>query len=291
MHFVGLDLAWGKKNRTGIAVVDSDGRLVLVDAAWGDAEIVDVIAPYVDGDCLVAIDAPLIVQNATGQRLAESELNAVYGKFQAGAHSANTSMPHFANGSRGAHVAATLGLDIDPRSLATRRAIEVYPHPATIALFELGTTLKYKKKWPMDKRQNEFQRLISFIEELAEHLPALHVSQHDVWVSMRQQIETATKPVQLNNCEDPVDGVLCAYIASFVHYRPQDVVMYGNAEDGYIITPRLPEGLKPQPSHVESSIKPKSASGGDISARLAAAEASIEQIKNEVAELREQLGG
>jgi predicted RNase H-like nuclease len=28
MHFVGVDLAWGVKNPTGLAILDDDGRLV-----------------------------------------------------------------------------------------------------------------------------------------------------------------------------------------------------------------------------------------------------------------------
>ena len=36
--------------------------------------------------------------------------------------------------------------DLDPRSGRDRRAIEVYPHAATVALFRLGRTLKYKNK-------------------------------------------------------------------------------------------------------------------------------------------------
>ena len=65
MHFVGLDLAWGEKNSTGIAVIDSDGRLLHVGAVHDDASIETAVAPYVSDDCLVAIDAPLIVKNLT----------------------------------------------------------------------------------------------------------------------------------------------------------------------------------------------------------------------------------
>ena len=63
MHFVGLDLAWGEKKQTGVAAIDSDGRLLHVGIAQDDASIVDAVAPYVADDCLVAIDAPLIVKN------------------------------------------------------------------------------------------------------------------------------------------------------------------------------------------------------------------------------------
>ncbi|PRC62201.1 DUF429 domain-containing protein, partial [Mycobacterium sp. ITM-2017-0098] len=49
MYFVGLDLAWGEKNQTGVAVIDGDGRLLHVGAAHDDDSIAAAIAPYVDG--------------------------------------------------------------------------------------------------------------------------------------------------------------------------------------------------------------------------------------------------
>ena len=58
MHFVGVDLAWGDRKPTGLAVLDADGHLLHVSAAGTDDEIVAALEPYVEGDCLVAIDAP-----------------------------------------------------------------------------------------------------------------------------------------------------------------------------------------------------------------------------------------
>ena len=40
MHFVGLDLAWGTRQPTGVAVLDDAGRLVTVGAVRTDEEIV-----------------------------------------------------------------------------------------------------------------------------------------------------------------------------------------------------------------------------------------------------------
>jgi hypothetical protein len=57
MFFIGLDLAWAAKNRTGIAVVDIAGRLQRIATAVSDEEIVQVIGEYIRGDCVVAIDA------------------------------------------------------------------------------------------------------------------------------------------------------------------------------------------------------------------------------------------
>ena len=115
MHFVGLDLAWGEKNNTGVAVVDSDGRLLYVGAAHDDESIEAAVEPYVSNDCLVAIDAPLIVRNPTGSRPCEAALNRDFHAFEAGAHPANTANPAFKN-PRGARIATALALDMDPGS-------------------------------------------------------------------------------------------------------------------------------------------------------------------------------
>ena len=111
-----------------------------------DEEILAALAPYTEGDCLVAIDAPLIVTNPTGNRPAEAALNHDFARFDAGAHPSNTGKPEFSGTPRGAALCQALGLDMNPRSGRRRRAIEVYPHPATVALFRLGRTLKYKNK-------------------------------------------------------------------------------------------------------------------------------------------------
>src|SRR3954454_531642 len=170
MHFIGVDLAWGEKRPTGLAVLDANGRLTHLSAQSTDETIVAALSPYVDGSCLVAIDAPLVVTNATGNRPAEAALNRDFARFDAGAHPANTGKPEFAAGPRGARVAAALDLDLDPASRSRRRAIEVYPHPATVALFRLGRTLKYKNKSgrTLTELRSELLRLMQLIGGLAE---------------------------------------------------------------------------------------------------------------------------
>ncbi len=245
MYFVGLDLAWGERKPTGIAVVDADGRLVHIAAALDDEGIRAALAPYVGGDCLVAIDAPLVVTNPTGQRPAESALNRDFGKFHAGAHPANTGKPEFAGTPRGARLADALGLDMDPGSRAGRRAIEVYPHPATVALFRLPRTLKYKAKpgRGLDQLRSELLRLMELIEGLAQATPPLRVADHDAWTALRQAVQSAQRKSELRRAEDRVDAVVCAYVALYYTRRPADVTTYGDFTTGYIVTPTLPKGL------------------------------------------------
>lgn len=250
VYFVGLDLAWGQRKPTGVAVVDGgSGRLTHLGAASDDASILAAVQPYVDGDCLVAIDAPLIVANPTGQRDCERQLNADFGRFQAGAHPANTGKPEFAGTPRAALLARELGLDIDPRSTASRRAIEVYPHPATIALFRLGRTLKYKAKpgRTVAQLRAELLLLMDHIENLARREPLLRVVDHDEWLELRDGVETAERKSELRRAEDPVDAVLCAYVAMYAHHRPDEVTVYGDGDTGYIVTPTLPDDLEPTP--------------------------------------------
>jgi predicted RNase H-like nuclease/ppGpp synthetase/RelA/SpoT-type nucleotidyltranferase len=249
VHFVGLDLAWGEKKPSGLAVLDADGVLLYIGAAQDDTSIRAVLGPYVQGDCLVGIDASLIVNNPTGQRPCEAALNRDFAKFEAGAHPSNTSKPEFAGVPRGARLANALGLDIDPDSRASRRAIEVYPHPATIALFRLGRTLKYKAKQgrSLNQLRSELLRLMDLIEGLAQANPPLRVSDHEEWQAMRLAVETAERKSDLRRVEDPVDAVVCAYVALYAERRPADVTIYGDFATGYIVTPKLPPDLLPAP--------------------------------------------
>jgi predicted RNase H-like nuclease len=243
VHFVGLDLAWGEKNNTGVAVVDAGGRLLQMGAAHDDASIEDAIGPYVSSECLVAIDAPLVVNNATGSRPCEAALNRDFHRFEAGAHPANTANPTLTR-PRAARIATALTLEMDPESSSARRAIEVYPHPATVALFGLGKTLKYKKG-SFDTRQHQLLQLMTLIEGLDNATPRLRVNHSMSWAELRTRVETATRPVQIDRDEDPVDAVLCAYVGLYWYHRPDDVTIYGDYATGYIVTPTLPPDAIP----------------------------------------------
>jgi len=236
--------AWtwpASRNPTGIAVVDADGRLVRLGAVRDDAAVLAALSPYVRGDCLVAFDAPLVVTNRTGQRPAEAALNRDFRRFEAGAHPANTARPEFADVPRAARLARALGLDMDPRSPATRRAIEVYPHPATVVLFRLARTLKYKAKPGRDLAQlrSELLLLMDGIETLAHATVPLCVAIHDGWTELRRRVVTAQRKSDLRRAEDPVDAVVCAYVALYAQRCPAGITIYGDFATGYIVTPSL----------------------------------------------------
>jgi len=238
VYFVGVDLAWGQRSPTGVAALDSNGALCHVAVAGDDADVLAQLTPFVGGDCVVAFDAPLVVTNASGNRPCEAALNRDFRRFDAGAHPANTGLTWFADGGRAARLCTALDLDLDPRSSSPRRALEVYPHAASVVLFGLDRTLKYKQKQGRDfpQLQSELLRLIDFIEGLRTASPAIDLRSAG-WTDLRHSVQTATRKAHLRRAEDPIDAVLCAYIARFASERPNDVTVYGETETGCIVTP------------------------------------------------------
>ena len=72
MRFIGVDLAWKCVDpsplSTAVCVIDGDGG-VTTELVTGDEEILAVIGG--EDDCLVGIDASLMVPNQTGMRSTE----------------------------------------------------------------------------------------------------------------------------------------------------------------------------------------------------------------------------
>lgn len=283
MYFVGLDLAWGEKNQTGVAAIDSDGRLLHVGVAQDDASILAAVAPFTGDECLLAVDAPLIVNNPTGHRPAETAFNRDFQRFEAGARPAFTDKPEFKN-PRGARLADALDLDMDPASSAARRAIEVYPHPATVVLFELDKTLKYKKGG-FEDRQRELLKLMTLIEGLDHATPRLRVNRSVAWVELRKRVEAATRPGQLDHDEDPVDAVVCAYVGLYWYHRPEDVTIYGDIATGYILTPTLPPDREPS-ARRQSGPQRDTA---ELAQRLGQVEALLGEAQRGLADIRRRL--
>jgi predicted RNase H-like nuclease/ppGpp synthetase/RelA/SpoT-type nucleotidyltranferase len=260
VHFVGVDLAWGENQPSGLAVLDQDGRLLHLSAQTTDKTISAALDAYVDGPCLVAVDAPLVVANSTGNRPCEAALNRDFRRFEAGAHPSNTGKPEFAQTPRGARLARRLGLDMDPSSGSDRRAIEVYPHPATVALFRLDRTRKYKNKpgRPLADLRSELLRLVRLLEGLESADPGLHLTQHPDWRALVDGVEAAGRKSDLRRAEDQVDAVVCAYVALFAERHPDRTTTYGDFASGYIVTPTLPADMaagSPVPSLVRAAVQ------------------------------------
>lgn len=241
MRFVGVDLAWGSRGRTGLCLV-TDGKAVDSALLQSDDEIVAWLSPYVGEGCLVAIDAPLIISNQTGRRPCEQVISRCFGAQHAAAHSSNLGRPSFAAGVRGDRLARRLDLSIDPAfapGTVVRRAIEVYPHPALVELFGLDTSLKYKAKRgrSLEARHRAFAALLDYLESLGDADPALDVSVSPRWGALQAGI-ASDSGAALDRVEDELDAYICAYVALYywTHGVGRNRVV-GDLDTGYIVTP------------------------------------------------------
>lgn len=198
-----------------------------------------------EGPAIVAIDAPLTVPNPTGRRPAEAEVGTVFGRFQAAAHPTNrTRLADAVGVVRGEALAGALeqrGFIHDPHiptGELVRRVIEVYPHPAMVALFGLRRTLKYKNKGQAR------EVLVEAWSALHGHLAVLeHADPFLTGLDAHLAVDpSALRGWALKDHEDRTDAIVCAYIALYAHrWGLERNEILGTLEGGYIFTPTLPE--------------------------------------------------
>lgn len=95
MTFIGVDLAWKTDgNHSGVAVLFGDDRGIQVSRLSCDiismAGVVNFVVCHSMTDSVVAVDASLVVNNATGQRPCETMISKEFGRYHAGCHTTNT---------------------------------------------------------------------------------------------------------------------------------------------------------------------------------------------------------
>ena len=242
-RYFGVDLAWGQRNRTGLAVLDHTGRLLESGTVRTDEEIVSFVRRHPTETLVAGIDAPLVVPNETGRRECEALVGQHFARFGAGAYPANRGNPRFVPEPRGARLAAALDWDMDPTvhpAVGRRVCIEVYPHPAMVSLFPLDHVIPYKVKQGRDlpSLKASYQRLLDHLEATCGAVLALEESAR--WTELRSVASGAARTSELNLIEDEIDAIFCAYIAWLWATDRDRMVVHGDFAAGYIVTPRAP---------------------------------------------------
>ena len=239
-RFVGIDLAWST-GWTGVAATDDSGRLLTSGRVRTDGEISAWLRALDGWVSVVAVDAPLVVPQETGQRPAERLIGRAFGRFGASAHAANRRL--LGDLPRALRLAQAHGWSVDPSVRPGLRpgagptgCIEVYPHPALVGLFWLSYRLAYKKG-STDSRLPGFRTLM----RLLESVPQLGLSGHPRWREIHAAVESAGRGV-VGRYEDEVDAILCAHLAWLWQHQPDALRVYGSLEDGYIVAPPAPPG-------------------------------------------------
>ncbi len=233
----GVDLAWhSDKNPTAVTIgsLSTAGLSIekVIPAIYGIPKVLDRLNK-INGLTGIAIDAPLIIENATGQRLCEKEIGVAYGSRKASCHTSNTSLYLAANSVTLSKSLSKLGFS---HITGIKWQIECYPHPAIIEIFGLKERLKYKKGKVSDKKagQIELGGLINSLssssilklnntENIAKYIDEKHIE------SLRGQA--------LKSNEDALDAIICLYIAGLYSIGNLGC-NFGNIQEGYIWVPQ-----------------------------------------------------
>ena len=241
MKFIGIDLGWSS-GASGLCCLEWNSNGLEIKELTTVLEIDRILtwierhAP-INTPALIAIDAPTIINNQTGMRLADKLTHKYFGRYHAGCYPANLGLK-FAPRTTGFSQSLTdrgfrHAPTIEPQKLG-RYQIEVFPHPATINLFGLEKILKYKKGRLADRTQ-ELNTLRGYIINTLPLLePALSLSA----LNNIPAIAAKQKGKELKAIEDRLDSLLCAYVAAYWWYWGESKNMVlGNLDEGFIVIP------------------------------------------------------
>lgn len=209
----------------------------------GDDELLAALAAQVrPGEpAFLAIDAPLVIANATGTRPVDRLTHRLFHREHAVCHPAN--LGKFPRPPRvvrrlvdelgfrtGWEVpsARAPGGDRGPERIVA----EVYPHPAMVRLLRLPRILKYKRG-PVAARRREFARYQRLMRGLlTAEFGFLEAAPIAPWLRVRW-----SKPA-----EDRLDALFCLLVALWhLHHRGRRSETIGDLATGFIL---LPEDLR-----------------------------------------------
>ncbi len=243
MKFIGVDFGWSS-GASGLCCLEWKNNCLRIRAVTTILEVENILV-WIDDWIVseelgvVAVDAPTIINNQTGMRLADKLTHKHFGRYHAGCYPANLGLkfaPRTTGFSKSLLAKNFLHAPtIEPKQPG-RYQIEVFPHPATINLFGLDKILKYKKGKIAD-RQQELSKLRGYITKVLSNLkPALSLDS----LSKIPLIAQKQTGKELKAIEDQLDSLLCAYVAAYWWYwgEAKNMVL-GDIDTGFIVIPKL----------------------------------------------------
>jgi predicted RNase H-like nuclease len=257
-RFLGVDLAWGRDNASGVVALAghafplrlSSAADVVPDHAAASAWIA---AQADGGPTAVGIDAPLLGLGAARRRRPCDDLvSSAFGRFHASTHSPPRAPDprRFTDRLRRRYGATSLAPGVLPTR--ARPAIrEVYPNALQVLLFGLdrpgSAIMPYKLRRFGQRHLWVTRGLRPFIARCRYALEAEYVDRRAPgWralVALTPRVTMAH--AELKAIEDRWDAVLCALAVAFEHLAPDTMRAYAGAgaagwRRGYILAPALP---------------------------------------------------
>ncbi len=271
-RFLGVDLAWAEgtatkpANETGLACIDEEGQVLGAGWARGTEAVLEWIDSMWEPGAVLAIDAPLVVNNPSGMRLCERETGSRYGGWFVSANASNLARPWQGGVSIRRRLEAsgwTYTDGLSPVDPATASFFECYPYTTLVGAEEFG----YDDKRPRYKRMGsalppEQRRaarafvcddLIQRLWRLHAATPPLDLSTHPV----SDALVTSHSPLldrAYKHREDLIDALVSAWTASlWWHHGIERSQVLGADDqlspDGHratIIAPARPEQRRPR---------------------------------------------
>jgi len=215
--FVGIDLAWKRTNPSFVVVLDQDARIMYQKKLEFDKILPFLQTQIEPKEAIIGVDAPLIVNNETGNRRTEIEFLKSYSKYRLGAYPVNRQLLLRTYG-------GIIGEELCSL-LNEYKMVEVYPHATILNLFNDRKVLPYKYKKGRNKA--------FYIEQLKIYGAFLDTVVGNIDHSL---LDTSTIKT-LKVYEDYLDSITCAYTLYYYHRYPTKYEIFGSTEEGLLIVP------------------------------------------------------
>lgn len=242
MKFIGIDLAWTYKNESGICVMDESGEvLILESAVFSDEDIANIIKTYSDEILHIAIDAPLIVNNETGSRQAERDLQRgrIHGHRLFAFNSNRTFLTKTFKSIRGEVLSKLITEHLPNISIGRNEEgssiIETFPTGIVSGLFPDIFPVRYKRKKGM-----MFEETVGQMVLMIDRITMFEEENIIKSFSEKLILDEATITRKFHkHLEDKLDAVLCALGLYLIHKKLAEPRTFGTDEDGFILIPEL----------------------------------------------------
>ena len=238
MRYLGLDLAWAPRSSSAGAVLEptEDGTVNLVSTAHLRAheDVLSWVARNRGrGGAIMAVNAPLIVENSGGRRPVDGELEHHFGRYMVDEYAVNT-----VNASHPRTIGRALmrmGFDPNPQA-ETDRVVETCAQAAQILLFGLDRPMRIKSG-PIGARKDAANR---YREQIYGKLPFMdpELEDGDALEDLVNADLGAMNGSRLGELEGKLDAVMAGYVAAFLDLRgPEACAFLGDLHSGYILLP------------------------------------------------------
>jgi predicted RNase H-like nuclease len=224
-YFIGIDLAWKRKNRSFIiAIKGMNATPTVIDTTYADFDEIDpYIKQYDPTSTLIGIDAPLIVNNESGNRQTEIDFLKDYAKYGLGVYPVNRQLLLKTYG-------VLTGVELFTK-MPSYSFIEVYPHATILNLFHNQKVLPYKYKKGRNKA--------FYIEQLEIYTDYLSGVIDNINLKL---FDTSTLKT-LKHYEDYLDSITCAYTVYYCEKYPELCQKFGSKYNGLLYVPLKKESL------------------------------------------------